>query len=291
MKPKTVILLILTILILGVGVYFKDYVIGFYDGLANQAQKLQKTDIASVVTQVSKQLLTPPPLSVGGSAGQVVLLQSKIITETNLQRQENGNLLTLVENQKLDEAAAAKANDMFVNQYFEHVSPTGVDPGKLVQDYGYEYIVAGENLILGNFSSEKEVVADWMASPGHRANILNNRVIDIGVAIVKGTYQGQTVWIGVQEFGLPLSSCAQPEATLEDQITLYRTQLDLLTSQIEDKKSQINSTNPLSGDYRKMVDDYNQLVAQYNALAEQARATIVRYNNQVNIFNKCVAGS
>ena len=134
-------------------------------------------------------------------------MQSKIISETNLQRQENGDLPALKENTDLDETASAKAADIFKNQYFEHVSPSGVDPGKLVESYGYDYIVEGENLILGNFSSEKEVVADWMASPGHRANILNNRYTEIGVAIVKGTYKGEESWVGVQEFGLPLSTC------------------------------------------------------------------------------------
>ena len=60
----------------------------------------------------------------------------------------------LKENEKLDQAALAKANDMFLKQYFEHVSPTGVGPGDLAQNYGYDYIIVGENLILGNFSSE-----------------------------------------------------------------------------------------------------------------------------------------
>lgn len=288
-KIKILIIFIVVIVAFGAGVYFKDDAIKLYNSLNQGINDFQETDIGQTISQVGKEIFSPPPLNIGGLAKPVVLLQSKVIVETNLQRQENG-LPALTENAKLDLAAAAKAHDMFLNQYFEHVSPSGTDPGKLVQSYGYDYIVEGENLILGNFSSEKEVVQDWMNSPGHRANILNNRYTEIGVAVIKGTYKGQTVWIGVQEFGLPLSSCAQPNISLKNEIDLNEAQLNLLSSQIDDKKIQIDNTNPRSAAYKQMVDDYNQLVAQYNSLAETTKNIISQYNNQVNIFNNCVAG-
>lgn len=289
-KIKSIIIFILIIVAFGAGVYFRDDAIKFYNSFNKQVQDFQKTDVGQTISQAGKQILTPPPLNIGGTEKNVVLLKSKVITETNLQRQENGNLPALKENLKLDEAAAAKAEDMFSKQYFEHVSPSGVDPGTLVQRYGYDYIVAGENLILGNFSSEKEILQDWMNSPGHRANILNNRYSEIGVAIIKGTYKGETVWIGVQEFGLPLSACNQPDIRLKNQINSNNAQLDSLFSQINDKKNQIDSTNQNSPAYQQMVDDYNQLVAQYNSLADTTKNIVAQYNNQVNNFNNCVAG-
>jgi uncharacterized protein YkwD len=290
MAKSKIIIFVLVVAAFGAGVYFKDDAVKFYNSLNKQVKNFQKTDIGQTISQISKQILTPPPLNVGGSEQQVVLLQSKIITETNLQRQENGNLAALTENTKLDKAAAAKANDMFLNQYFEHVSPSGVGPGDLAQKYGYDYILEGENLILGNFSSEKEAVQDWMNSPGHRANILNNRFTEIGVAWIKGTYKGDTVWIGVQEFGLPISACAEPNDNLKNEIDSMKAQLDIILSQIDEKKNQIDNTNPRSAAYRQMVDDYNQLVAQYNPLVNQVKGIIADYNNQVNIFNSCVAG-
>ncbi|MDP3883131.1 MAG: CAP domain-containing protein [Candidatus Staskawiczbacteria bacterium] len=272
------------------GVYFRDDAVKFYNGLNNQIKNFQETEIGFVMSEVGKQILAPTPLNIGGKESQVVLLKSKIISETNLKRQENGNLLALKENAFLDQAAAAKANDMFANQYFEHMSPAGVDPGKLVNNYGYNYVVAGENLILGNFSSEQDVVQNWMDSPGHRENILNNRYTEIGVAIIKGTYQGQIVWIGVQEFGFPMSSCDQPDNNLKDQIDLDKAQLDQLAIQIDEKKKQIDETNPRSSAYNQMADDYNQLVARYNSLAEKTKLEILDYNSQINIFNNCVSG-
>jgi len=294
MRISKIIIFVLIIAAFGAGIYFKDDAVKFYNfasrRINQQVQDFQKTDIGSVISEVGKQILAPAPLNIGGKASNVVLLKSKIIQETNLQRQENGNLPALIENTMLDKAASAKANDMFKNQYFEHVSLSGVDPGKLVQNYGYDYIVAGENLILGNFSSEKEVVQDWMNSPGHRANILNNRYTEIGVAITKGTYKGETVWIGVQEFGMPLSVCAKPDSNLKTQIDTEKAQLDFLSFQIEEKKNQIENTNSHSAAYNKMIDDFNQLVAQYNLLADQLKEIISKYNNQINIFNNCVAG-
>ncbi len=296
-KFKKIIIFVLIIAAFAAGAYFKDDVIKFYNNFNKQVQDFQKTDIGSTLSEVGKELLTPPPLRVIGPEKQVVLLKSKIIAETNFQRQENpptgeagGNLKVLTENAKLDEAAAAKANDMFKNQYFEHISLSGIDPGKLVQNYGYNYIVAGENLILGNFTSEKELVQAWMNSPGHRANILNNRYSEIGVAIIKGTYKGEIVWIGVQEFGLPLSSCSQIDNTLKNEIDSGKIQLDNLSLQIDQKRTEIDNTNPRSEVYNQMINDYNQLVAQYNSLASQVKQIIATYNNQVNIFNNCVAG-
>ncbi|MCX6717989.1 MAG: CAP domain-containing protein [Candidatus Staskawiczbacteria bacterium] len=303
MKIKIVIL-ILIIATFGAGIYFsaqggpaegwRDNLIGYFNNFSKQfqtqVQNFQKTDIGLVISKAGRQILSPAPLNIGGASNNVVLLQSKIIAETNLQRKENGNFPTLKENAKLDQAASAKANDMFKNQYFEHLSPAGVDPGKLAQSFGYDYIVEGENLILGNFSSEKEVVQDWMNSPGHRANILNNRYTEIGVAVVKGTYKGETVWIGVQEFGLPLSSCVQPDVNLENKISSNKTQLDAMSLQIDEKKSQIENTTKNAVTYNQMVNDYNKLVAQYNLLAETLKSIIAQYNGQVNNFNNCVAG-
>jgi len=283
-KPLVVIVIVAAAF--GAGIYFKDDTVRIYSGVDKQIQNLKTTDFGSVVNQVSKQLLTPAPLFAKKDIDSAELLQSKIITETNLQRQEN-ELPALTESAMLDKAAAAKANDMFLKEYFEHVSPIGVDPGKLVQKHGYDYIVAGENLILGNFSSEKEVVQDWMNSPGHRANILNNRYTEIGVAIIKGTYKGETVWIGVQEFGLPLSGCVQPGESLKNLIDSGKSQLEVLSPQIDEARNQIDDKSPA---YKQMVEDYNQLIVQYNLLAEQLKAIIVKYNGEVNNFNNCVAG-
>lgn len=293
-RYKKIIILLLIIAAFAAGVYFKDDVIRFYNSASwrinKQIQDFQKTDIGNIVTEVGKEIFTPPPLKVGGESNKVILLKSKIIEETNSQREENG-LPLLEENEMLAEAAAEKANDMFSNQYFEHVSPDGIGPSQLVKSYGYEYITTGENLILGNFKNEAELVASWMASPGHRANILNSRYTEIGVSVIKGTYNNETVWISVQEFGLPLSVCSEPNSSLRNRIDSDKTDLDNLSLQIDAKRNEINNTNPRSAHYGQLIDDYNQLVANYNSLADQTKQLISQYNIQVDNFNSCVAGN
>ncbi len=293
MKKIIIFLFIILTLVAG-GFYFKNELASFFQAsrskVSKDFSKLEKVNVDDLVSQVRKEVLTSKPLQVLGNKTQSILLQSKIIYQTNLQRQENGNLPALVENPILDKVASAKAADLFKNQYFDHVSPAGVGPGELSQSFGYDYIVEGENLILGNFASEKEVVQDWMNSPGHRANILNNRYTEIGVAIVKGLYKGDTVWIGVQEFGLPMSACNQPNTNLKNQIDSYKTKLNSMVSQIDEDKQQIDNTDQNSPAYRQMVDNYNQLVDQYNSLAQTVKSLVAQYNEQVNSFNNCVAG-
>jgi len=286
---KIIWIILLVLLGVALGFYLKNNIINFYQNFSRGVEQLKKTDIGNLIKETGGEIFSPPPLNVGRSQNQAQFLKSKVISETNLQRTNNG-LPVLAENAKLSEAAAAKAIDMFKNQYFEHVSPAGVDPGKLVQNFGYDYIVAGENLILGNFNSEQEMVQDWMNSPGHRANILNSRYSEIGMAVVKGIFKGDSVWIAVQEFGLPLFACPQPDVALKEKVRSYRSQLDVLSAQIETERAEVEKVNPRNIQYEGLVDAYNNLVKIYNALSETTKEFISQYNGQVNAFNSCVAG-
>ena len=290
---KKIIYVVFLVSVIGAvwaGFYYKDTLFKTYNDFGKNIEQFKKTDLANTINEIAKNVLTPPPLRVGGQQSNVVLVKSKIVAQTNIQRFDNGLLPPLSTNAKLEAAALAKAQDMFNKQYFEHVSPSGLDPGTLVKNAGYEYILSGENLILGNFKDEQELVQAWMDSPGHRANILNERFVDIGVAIIKGTYKEEVVWIGVQEFGLPLSACQSPNASLKAQIDSNISQLNSLSVQIEAKKEQINKTNRRSKEYENLVQEHNDLVAQYNELNQTTKSIITTYNAQVNTFNQCVVG-
>src|SRR3989344_5178314 len=286
-KLKLIILGIMVLVVI-VGFYFSNDILKIYRDLGNNLRSFEKIDFNNLISQVKKEIIIPPPLYQGGPENQVVLTKAKIIAQTNIQRYNNGQLPPLLENTTLDEVAKAKADDMFQKQYFEHISPSGVGPGDLATRFGYEYVLEGENLILGNFSSEKELVQAWMDSPGHRANILHDRYTEIGVAIVKGTYKGESTWIGVQEFGLPLSSCPKISVSLKSAIDTNKVQLDQLSKEIDAKRAEIENTNQKSKEYRQLVDEYNKLVGQYNALNQETKNLISQYNIQVSAFNKCV---
>jgi hypothetical protein len=133
---------------------------------------------------------------------------SDVIRETNNERAKSG-LAPLTANSALNEAALAKAQHMFDNQYWAHVAPDGTDPWKFFQKVGYRYSVAGENLAR-DFSNTDDMVSAWMASPTHKANIMNARYQEIGIAVVDGKLQGTETTLVVQLFGTPqVKSTAQ----------------------------------------------------------------------------------
>jgi hypothetical protein len=152
-------------------------------------------------------------------------------------------------------------------------------------------LLTGENLILGNFENEAELVQDWMNSPGHRANILNAGYTEIGVSVIKGEYKGESVWIAVQEFGLPVSACTKPSEDLKNQIDLKQIEIDQLMLSITAKKEEIEKTNKNSAHYNQMIEDYNEMIKRYNLLAEELKSIVGIYNNQVNEFNNCASNS
>ena len=127
------------------------------------------------------------------------ITETNIFNLTNSERAKYG-LSSLSWNYKLTEAARAKAQDMIDKDYFSHISPDGRTPWNFITATGYNYIYAGENLAM-NFSVAEDVMAAWMASGGHRDNILSGNFKELGVGVSTGEYQGYTTTVIVQMFG------------------------------------------------------------------------------------------
>ena len=219
------------------------------------------------------------------------MTKAGVIAFTNSQREKNG-LPSLKENTKLDESAELKAQDMLKNQYFAHDSPSGVTVGNLADGAGYQFIAIGENLALGNFENDEVLVENWMDSPGHRANILNNRYQEIGVMVLKGTFEGKSTWLAVQHFGLPLSVCPSPDETIKLTIEASQNKIDDIFKELEALQAEIKNMRPSrSSSYQEKINEYNEIVVQYNLLVEQTKTVINQYNSQVKLFNECIAGA
>lgn len=124
-----------------------------------------------------------------------------LIDLTNNQRISN-HLQPLVHNKILDAAATLKAQDMVNKGYFAHNSPEGKAPWYWFGQAGYFFLYAGENLAV-NFSESNEVENAWMNSPLHRANILDTKFKEIGLATLRGVYEGNETTFVVQLFGTP----------------------------------------------------------------------------------------
>lgn len=282
--------------LLGISIVVLAIVIWFLVGskLFNFSSRLSDIEKAAdtVVDEIKKEIINPPPLRALKESEQALLTQAGTLKWTNLQRTGNG-LAPLIENAKLNSAASRKVQDMFNRQYFEHVSPDGKNVGDLVEGYGYAYISVGENLALGNYKNDQELVQAWMDSPGHRANILSTKFTEVGVAVGKGLFEGRQTWLAVQTFARPLSACPQANETLKAQIDWLELQIaelkvkaDTLLSEMENYKKNGNHN-----EYNRKIEEYNTLVKQINDLVAQIKELIIRYNEQVRVFNSCIAGS
>ncbi|MDO8512988.1 MAG: CAP domain-containing protein [bacterium] len=126
--------------------------------------------------------------------------QSSIILKMTNKERASRSLEPLSENRILERAAYAKARDMFDNQYFDHISPQGRTPWYFINEAGYDYAYAGENLAI-DFDDITSIQTAWMNSPSHRENILNSSFKDLGVVSVTDLYKGKTTTITVEMFG------------------------------------------------------------------------------------------
>lgn len=139
------------------------------------------------------------------------ILPAVVVDLTNTERAANA-APQLTRSAVLDVAATMKAEDMAKNSYFSHDSPTGVTPWHWFSEAGYPFVHAGENLAV-YFTDSSEVVDAWMASPGHRANIVNADYREIGIGTARGKYNGYDTIFVVQLFGTPAVAAPKVVAT------------------------------------------------------------------------------
>lgn len=105
--------------------------------------------------------------------------ENKVFELTNVERTKNG-LKPFTLNVELSKVARIKSQDMTDKNYFDHNSPTYGSPFDMMKKFGISYNYAAENIAKGQKTPE-EVVTAWMNSAGHRANILNPNLNQIGV--------------------------------------------------------------------------------------------------------------
>ena len=141
------------------------------------------------------------------------LIRAATLCLINRERRRHGER-ALRPNKRLRRAAQAHSMSMADEDYFEHVGPRGQTPLARMRDVGYisrrprvGYEV-GENIAWGTLwlASPRAIVAAWMASPGHRANILDRRYRETGIGVSShpptALAHGQPGAIYTQDFGV-----------------------------------------------------------------------------------------
>jgi uncharacterized protein YkwD len=152
-----------------------------------------------------------PDATLAPSATNVAQVRAATLCIVNRERSHRGET-SLRWNNHLVAAAQAHTESMAFGDYFEHIGPRGETPLARMRRTGYIYssrlgFEVGENIGWGSLwlGTPKAVVAAWMASPGHRANILDRhfRETGIGVSPHLGTLAGgQSGGIYTQDFGV-----------------------------------------------------------------------------------------
>jgi uncharacterized protein YkwD len=135
---------------------------------------------------------------VAPSVRTIAKARSATLCLLNQQRRAHG-LGRLRAHRMLQNVAQGYAGAMVRDGFFSHVSPTGSTVEQRIRQ-GTRYLAGalryeiGENIAWGQGerSKPRAIVAAWMASPPHRANILRPTFREIGIG----------VWLGAPIAGL-----------------------------------------------------------------------------------------
>lgn len=84
---------------------------------------------------------------------------------------------------RVAEVAQAHSQDMVDRRFFSHTNPDGESPFNRLAEARITYTWAGENIAYG-YPTASSVLAAWLNSPGHRANIENPNYSHHGVGLV-----------------------------------------------------------------------------------------------------------
>ncbi|MFF3891518.1 CAP domain-containing protein [Streptomyces sp. NPDC001914] len=144
--------------------------------------------LPSTTTAAPKPPTTTAPAA--GTATPASAAVARVVALVNSERAKVGcspvNL-----NAKLSQAAQAHSADMASHNTMSHTGSDGSDPGQRITRAGYIWSTYGENVAYG-YSTPEQVIAGWMASAGHKRNILDCGFKEIGVGVAQpGNYWTQ----------------------------------------------------------------------------------------------------
>lgn len=135
---------------------------------------------------------TPPTARANGVVVESSDYTDQLLSRLNAERSAAG-LQTLELSDDADDVAVARSVDMATLGYFSHYSPSGTGAYELLVQHGVSFRRMGENIAEASYPPSEivEIVhTSLMASPGHRANIMEAgyRRVGIGVASTNGSF-------------------------------------------------------------------------------------------------------
>jgi uncharacterized protein YkwD len=124
--------------------------------------------------------------------------QSTLLTAINAARAANG-VAPLRMSASLTDAATWQSEVLAQAGYIDHTSPDGSTLVDRLTRVRWRGTAAGEDLAVA--SRPGDAVSMWMASPGHRANLLSPTFRTVGLGLVRGTWNGRGALYVTADFG------------------------------------------------------------------------------------------
>lgn len=138
---------------------------------------------------------------VRSSSGLSTTETREMLSRINAYRTQNG-LRALTINKRLVAAAYLHSKDQAKRCTMTHTGSNGSHISDRVKDQGYDYATVAENVAAGQTSVDS-VMTSWWNSPGHRANLLNEDVTNVGFAKVVSNDCDEYATYWTQDFGVP----------------------------------------------------------------------------------------
>ncbi|GLW96290.1 CAP domain-containing protein [Microtetraspora sp. NBRC 16547] len=129
-----------------------------------------------------------------GGGASLSALESEVVRLANAERLRRGCAPMRVD-KRLVRSARLHSREMAASNVFEHASPNGRSPWERMDAAGYRD--GGAENIARGYQTAREAIQGWMASSGHRRNILNCSLVATGVGVDMGP--GGPWW--TQDFG------------------------------------------------------------------------------------------
>jgi len=144
--------------------------------------------------QLSTTATADPNSGTGAPSSATQTLENDVLAATNAERAK-AKCTALTMDDRLRTAAQVHSADMASYAYLSHTGHDGSDPVSRMRDAGYTITPAigwAENVARG-YPSVEAVMTAFMASPDHRANILNCSMKTIGVGVARSV-AGELYW-------------------------------------------------------------------------------------------------
>ncbi len=140
--------------------------------------------------------LAPPQIAAACTPEGFGQMAQELVARTNMDRARAG-LPPLLLSPELTSVAHQHACDMHQQRYFSHTDRRGAGAPQRVHEAGIRSCWTGENIAMGQ-SSVAQVHRNWMASPGHRDNILRQDYAFIGIGISgPSNGRGRKRWVTI----------------------------------------------------------------------------------------------